>query len=175
MDITVRWTAFPLHPDTPEEGMTLEDLFAGRNIDIPAMLAQMRQTAAAEGLLFGDRTRTYNSRLAQELGKLAEKQGCGQQYHMAVFRAYFADGLNIGLQSSLVELGTSVGLPAKQVLEALEKRTFEDAVDKDWMRSYQLGVTAVPTFMINGISLVGAQPYEKLIQLMERYGIMKRN
>ena len=26
--------AFPLHPETPEEGMTLEQLFAGRNYDI---------------------------------------------------------------------------------------------------------------------------------------------
>jgi predicted DsbA family dithiol-disulfide isomerase len=56
----------------------------------------------------------------------------------------------------------------------LEKRTFEEAVDQDWLRSYQLGVKAVPTFMINGMSLVGAQPYEKLVQLMEGSGVAKR-
>jgi predicted DsbA family dithiol-disulfide isomerase len=67
-----------------------------------------------------------------------------------------------------------IGLPAEQVLEVLEKRTFEEAVDQDWKRSHQLGVKAVPTFMINGISLVGAQPYEKLAQLMESCDIMKR-
>jgi predicted DsbA family dithiol-disulfide isomerase len=93
---------------------------------------------------------------------------------MAAFKAYFADGLNIGLQSTLLDLGTSVGLSAKQVLEVIQKRTFKNAVDKDWKRSYQLGVTAVPTFMINGLSLVGAQPYEKLAQLMESSGIIKR-
>ncbi len=123
---------------------------------------------------FGKREKTFNSRLAQELGKLAEKQGCGEQFHMAVFRAYFADGLNIGLESTLVELGTSVGLSAEQVLEALEKRTFKEAVDQDWMRSYQLGVKAVPTFMMNGMSLAGAQPYEKLVQLMEANGVNRR-
>jgi predicted DsbA family dithiol-disulfide isomerase len=173
-NIDIKWTAFPLHPETPEEGLTLEDLFAGRPVDIKQILAHLNRTANDLGLPFGKRERTYNSRLAQELGKLAEEQGCGQQYHMAAFRAYFADGLNIGLQSTLVELGTSVGLPAKQVLEALEKRTFEDAVNQDWMRSYQLGVTAVPTFMINEISLVGAQPYEKLVELMKSCGIIKR-
>ena len=123
---------------------------------------------------FGKREMTYNSRLAQELAKLAEKQGCGEKFHMEAFRAYFADGLNIGLRSTLVELGTSVGLPAEQVLEVIEKRTFEEAVDQDWTRSYQLGVKAVPTFMINGMSLVGAQPYEKLVQLMEGSGVAKR-
>jgi predicted DsbA family dithiol-disulfide isomerase len=173
-NIDIKWTAFPLHPETPVAGLTLEELFAGRPVDIKQVLAHLNRTAKDLGLPFGKRERTYNSRLAQELGKLAEEQGCGQQYHMAAFRAYFADGLNIGLQSTLVELGTSVGLSAKQVLEVLEKRTFEDAVDKDWKRSYQSGVTAVPTFMINGISLVGAQPYEKLAQLMESSGIMKR-
>jgi predicted DsbA family dithiol-disulfide isomerase len=172
-NIDIKWTAFPLHPETPEAGLTLEELFAGRPVDIKQVLAHLNRTAKDLGLPFGKRQRTYNSRLAQELGKLAEEQGCGQQYHMAAFRAYFADGLNIGLQSTLVELGTSIGLSAEQVLEVLEKRTFEEAVDKDWMRSYQLGVKAVPTFIINGMSLVGAQPYEKLVQLMESSGVKR--
>jgi len=173
-DIDIKWTAFPLHPETPAEGLTLEELFAGRPVDIKQVLAHLTRTAKELGLPFGKRERTYNSRLAQELAKLAEMQGCGQQFHMAAFRAYFVDGLNIGLRSTLVELGTTIGLSAEQVLEVLRKRTFEEAVDQDWMRSYQLGVKAVPTFMINGVSLVGAQPYEKLVQLMEGSGVAKR-
>ena len=173
-DIDIKWTAFPLHPETPADGLTLQELFAGRPVDIKQVLANLSRTAKDLGLPFGKRERTYNSRLAQELAKLAEKQGCGEKFHMAAFRAYFVDGLNIGLRSTLVELGTSVGLPAEPVLEALEKRTFEEAVDQDWTRSYQMGVKAVPTFMINGMSLVGAQPYEKLVQLVEGSGAVKR-
>ncbi|MBW2449510.1 MAG: DsbA family protein [Deltaproteobacteria bacterium] len=172
-DIDIKWTAFPLHPETPAEGLTLEELFAGRPVDIKQVLAHLTRTAKDLGLPFGKREKTYNSRLAQELAKLAEMQGCGEQFHMAAFRAYFVDGLNIGLRSTLMELGTTIGLSAEQVLEVLEKRTFEEAVDQDWRRSYQLGVKAVPTFMINGMSLVGAQPYEKLVQLMEAGGVAK--
>jgi predicted DsbA family dithiol-disulfide isomerase len=172
-DIDIKWTAFPLHPETPAEGLTLEELFAGRPVDIKQVLAHLTRTAKDLGLPFGKREKTYNSRLAQELAKLAEMQGCGEQFHMAAFRAYFVDGLNIGLRSTLMELGTTIGLSAEQVLEVLEKRTFEEAVDQDWKRSYQLGVKAVPTFMINGMSLVGAQPYEKLVQLMEAGGVAK--
>ena len=150
-------------------------MFAGRPVDIKQVLANLNRTARDLGLPFGKRERTFNSRLAQELGKLAEKQGYGEQFHMAAFRAYFVDGLNIGLQSTLVDLGVSVGLSEGQVLEVLEKRTFEEAVDQDWMRSYQLGVKAVPTFMINGMSLVGAQPYGKLVELMKGSGVTKRN
>ena len=116
---------------------------------------------------------TYNSRLAQELGKFAEQENKGDDFHNAAFRAYFADGHNIGLESVLVDVGVSVGLPERQVREVLEQRLFKKAVDEDWNRSYQSGVTAVPTFMMNGMTLVGAQPYEKLAQMVEAHGVGK--
>ena len=154
--------------------MTLEELFAGRPINTKQVLEHLTRVAAELGLPYGKREKTYNSRLAQELGKLAEKNGIGELYHMAAFRSYFADGLNIGLDSTLMQLGTSLGLAEEDVRETLEKRAFKDAVDEDWNRSYQMGVTAVPTFLLNGMSLVGAQPYEKLVQLMETNGVKKR-
>jgi len=173
-DISIRWTAFPLHPETPEEGRTLEELFAGRPININQVMEQLTRTAKELDLPFGKRKMTYNSRLSQELGKFAEQQQKGDEFHHAVFRAYFADGLNIALKSVLYELGASVGLPEDTVQEVLEKRMFKEAVDKDWTRSYQMGVTAVPTFMMNGMSLVGAQSYEKLAQMVEAQGVAKR-
>jgi predicted DsbA family dithiol-disulfide isomerase len=154
--------------------MTLEELFAGRPINIKQVLENLSSVAAELGLPLGKREKTYNSRMAQELGKLAEKQGFGEQFHMAAFKAYFADGWNIGLDSTLIDLGTSIGLSEIDIKDALEKRTFKNAVDEDWNRSHQKGVTAVPTFILNGISLVGAQPYEKLVELMEANGVNKR-
>jgi predicted DsbA family dithiol-disulfide isomerase len=69
--VRVKWVHFPLHPDTPAEGRSLDDLFAGRQVDRKAMHAQMKARMDAEGLPYGERTMTYNSRLAQELGKWA--------------------------------------------------------------------------------------------------------
>ena len=67
--MTVEWVHFPLHPETPVEGgRLLSELFAGRSLDLTAMHAQMKARMDAEGLPYGERTRTYNSRLAQELG-----------------------------------------------------------------------------------------------------------
>jgi predicted DsbA family dithiol-disulfide isomerase len=154
--------------------MTLEELFAGRPINIKQVMGHLSSVAAELGLPLGKREKTYNSRLAQELGKLAEKQGFGEPFHMAAFKAYFVDGWNIGLESTLVDLSMSIGLSEADVKDALEKRTFKNAVDEDWNRSHQKGVTAVPTFMLNGMSLVGAQPYEKLVQLMESGGAKPR-
>ena len=47
-EIEIKWTAFPLHPETPEEGMTLEDLFAGRNYDIET--SKQRLKAGGRGI-----------------------------------------------------------------------------------------------------------------------------
>ena len=76
-DIDVQLVHFPLHPDTPTEGRSLEDLFAGRGVDVDAMYARMKGLMEAEGLPYGKRTHTYNSRLAQELGKWADTQEGG--------------------------------------------------------------------------------------------------
>ena len=164
--MAIRWIAFPLHPETPQEGRSLEDLFAGRGYDIPKMLAQMRLVADAEGLPFGDRHHTYNSRLAQELGKWAETQGAGDAFHHKAFRAYFADGKNLALQEVLLDLAENSGLSRDEALDVLENRTYADAVDGDWEMSRRMGVTAVPTFHFNGSLLVGAQQYSALSQLV---------
>jgi len=150
--------------------MTLEELFAGRPVDIPKMLTRLRQVAAEEGLPFGDRKKTFNSRMAQELGKWAESKGEGERFHNAMFRAYFADGLNIGRVQVLLDVCKSMGLPLEEAEKVLEGRPFRDAVDQDWARSREAGITAVPTFSMNRQMLVGAQPYEALEKLVSGRG-----
>ena len=164
----VKWVHFPLHPDTPQSGRSLEDLFAGRGYDVPKMQAQMRARMQAEGLPYGNRSMTYNSRLAQELGAWADSQPGGDAIHDALFRAYFVDGRNIGDPEVLVEITASVGLPAAQAREVIEKRTHKAAIDADWEKSHQYGVTGVPTFVIGTRGVVGAQPYEALEELVKR-------
>ena len=50
----------------------------------------------------------------------------------------------------------------------LEKRTFKDAVDRDWALSRHYGITGVPTFVAGRRGVVGAQPYEVLEQLVKQ-------
>jgi predicted DsbA family dithiol-disulfide isomerase len=168
--LRVKWIHFPLHPDTPQEGRSLADLFAGRNYDIPKMQAQMRARMEAEGLPYGTRTMTYNSRLAQELGAWADTQPGGEAIHDALFRASFVDAKNIGDADVLVEIAAAVGLPAEKAREVIEKRTHKDAIDADWEKSRQYGVTGVPTFVIGRNGVVGAQPYEALEELVKQAG-----
>ena len=164
---------FPLHPDTPQAGLTLEELFAGRNIDIPAAQARMSQLMTEEGLPYGARTMTYDSRLAQELGNWAETKPGGEKIHDALFQAYFVDNVNLAKVDNLINIAERVGLPAGEAQEILEQRPFREAVDADWQRSRELGITGVPTFVIGNQSLVGAQPYEQLEALLISAGAVR--
>jgi predicted DsbA family dithiol-disulfide isomerase len=166
--VKIEWVHFPLHPETPPEGRALADLFAGRNVDLSAMQAQMKARMAAEGLPYGERTMTYNSRLAQELGKWADTQPGGETLHDALFRAYFVEARDISRPEVLLDLARQVGLSLDGAREVLEQRTFRDAVDADWQLSREYGITGVPTFVAGRHGVVGAQPYEALERLVAR-------
>jgi predicted DsbA family dithiol-disulfide isomerase len=160
-----------LHPDTPPEGISLAERFAGRPAaEVEARQARMQSLMAEAGLPYGKRTHTYNSRLAQELGKWADTQDQGAAFHDAMFRAYFVESQNIGDIDILVQTAERVGLPADEARAVLTERRFKAAVDADWQRSYAYGITGVPTFVANGHGVVGAQPYEVLERLLDAAG-----
>jgi predicted DsbA family dithiol-disulfide isomerase len=125
-------------------------------------------------LPFRGSDKIYNSRLAQELGLWSESKNRGDEFHAAVFRAYFVDGKNIGGIPELVELASSVELPADEAAEILATRAFKEAVDADWALSREKSVTAVPTLVLNRDRVVGAQPYDVLEELMEANGVKRR-
>jgi predicted DsbA family dithiol-disulfide isomerase len=164
--VELRWTVFPLHPETPEEGLELSELFVGREAEIAAMQARLSQLAAAEDLPLAGRTRTYNSRLAQELGKWAESRGMGDPFRRAVYRAYFVDGSNIALVDELIRIAESVGLPVDEARAVLAARSFAAAVDADWQRAGELRVTAVPTHLSGGKRLAGFGSYDDFVRLI---------
>jgi predicted DsbA family dithiol-disulfide isomerase len=173
-EVEVRLVHFPLHPETPQEGRSMAELYAGRNVDPEAMYLRMKALMDAEGLPYGRRTHTHNSRLAQELGKWADTQPGGEAIHDALYRAYFVDARNIGDPEILVEIAQAAGLSGDEARAVLNERRFKDAVDADWAKSHAYGVTGVPTFVAARRGVVGAQPYEVLEQLLDKAGAPRR-
>ena len=168
--MTIRWVEFPLHPETPRQGRSLEELFAGRDVNIDAVMRSLKKAAKENDLPFGHRTMTFNSRRAQELGKWAESLGQREAFDEAVFRAYFVDGHNIAEIPVLMSLIRSAGLDALDAERVLEEGRFRQAVDRDWAYSHERDVRAVPTFMVGDHRVVGAQPYETMERLVRAAG-----
>jgi len=138
------------------------------------MSNHLKQVAHDFGLPFGQRTMTYNSRLAQELGKWAESEGQGHEFHNAAFRAYFAEGLNIAKPNVLVKVAESVNLNGNDAMHTIQSRACREAVDLDWKRSYEKNVTAVPAFVLDDQLLVGAQKYEALEKILLSNNVERR-
>ena len=165
-NIDVKLVHFPLHPETPQEGNSVAEMYAKRGLDPKAMYDRMKGLMDGEGLPYGQRANTYNSRRAQELGKWADTQPGGEAIHDALYKAYFVDNHNIAEIDILVGIVEAVGLSGEEARTVLDEERFKDAVDADWEKSRQYGVTGVPTFVAGGHGLVGAQPYEAIAHML---------
>lgn len=131
----------------------------------------MKTLMAEAGLPYGDRTMTYNSRLAQELGAWSDTVDSEGRLHDVLYSAYFVDNLNIADIPTLVSLAESAGLDGLEAEKVLENRSFTEVVDRDWQRAWERGVTGVPTFTAKDLYVVGCQPYE----VLERFVAHLRN
>jgi predicted DsbA family dithiol-disulfide isomerase len=173
-DIDIKLVHFPLHPDTPPEGREMASFYADRGLDPDKMYQDMKERMDLEGLPYGKRTHSYNSRLAQELGKWSENTEGGDRLEKEFYKAYFVDAKNIGDVDVLLNCVKEAGLSVEEANSVIENRMFEQAVDEDWAKSHQYGVTGVPTYVTGGYGVVGAQPYEVLEKLMQEVGAQKR-
>ena len=173
-NIKTRYVHFPLHPDTPQEGRSLEQLFGSGPEAVQAKNANMKKLMSQEGLPYGERTHTYNSRLAQELGCWADTKPGGEAIHDAIFKAYFVEQKNVGDPSVLLDIVKEIGLPVDEAQTVIEQRTFKDQVDVDWQKSHQYGVTGVPTFVAGRTGVVGAQPYDVIERMLTEAGAKRR-
>jgi len=164
-ELDCRYHPFPLHPETPDVGRSLEELFGGR-MDIPAAMAQLRKVADSLALPFGDRNHTYNSRLAQELGLWAAEQGEFAVYEQAVYRAYFVDGVNLAEPDQLIRFCAALSLDEAEAARILQEKTYAVALDAIWDRALASGIRAVPTLRCEGRELVGFQSMDACRQLI---------
>ena len=158
--VDIEWIPFPLHPSTPPEGLLLSELFGGR--DMSGAQAQLQARIDAAGLEYNYCDRTFNTRLAQELGKWANSQPGGKAIHKALYRAYFVEGKNLAERDVLLDVAESVGLDRSSARKVIEERSFSDQVDADWQRARSHQISGVPCFVSEGYMAAGAQPYEEL-------------
>ena len=167
-NVTTRYIHFPLHPETPDEGISIQKLFANRDAaDLKAAGDHIRGLMREAGLAYGDRTMTYNSRLAQELGAWADAEtDHGDALHNKLFEAYFVRNDNIGDASVLLALITELGLPVERASEVLTNRLYSPEINAQWQRSWDNGITGVPTFVSHDLMVVGHQTSEVLARFV---------
>ena len=158
-NVDVEWRPFYLYFDTPPEGRDLPEHV--KQARARGSEERLRQIAASYGMDFVSTRRIYNTRLAHEATEYARVHGKGNEFHRVVFRKVYAEGQDPSQWDVLRAAAQEVGLDADEIQRELENEKYmAEVVDKvRW--AYQIGVTGVPTYVINNrYAIVGAQPYE---------------
>jgi predicted DsbA family dithiol-disulfide isomerase len=110
-----------------------------------------------------------HSRAALIGAKYADAQGKGEEYHDAIFRAYWQRANNISEVEVLAEIAQRIGLDREAFLAALRDEDYESQVEADIDQAYSYGLNGVPALIFENRYLVsGAQPYEVLRQVVEK-------
>ena len=77
--------------------------------------------------------------------------------HDKIYEAYFKFKLNINDKEVLLNIISNLNLPKNEAKDVLSNRVYKNEIDKHWQLSYKVGVTGVPTYILNKNYLVGAQ------------------
>jgi predicted DsbA family dithiol-disulfide isomerase len=81
----------------------------------------------------------------------------------ALQRAHFTDGVDIGSHAALARIAGTIGLDEPGALAYLASTAGADAVNADLVTARELGITSVPTFVIDGkYAIQGAQEPETI-------------
>jgi predicted DsbA family dithiol-disulfide isomerase len=107
------------------------------------------------------------SRRAHEAAEHAREHGAFDAMRTALFEAFFVDNRDIGEIDVLTDIGASVGLDRAELRTALESGKYTERVVELEGESARLGVRAVPTIVIGGLAVEGAQPYDVLRRVLE--------
>jgi predicted DsbA family dithiol-disulfide isomerase len=157
--LTDEWVAYELRPEMPLEGMPMSKIFPG--VDLKKRYESLSHAGSPYGISLNEISRASNSRLALEASEYARDKGHFDSFHGRVFRAYFVETRDIGNLEVILGLASEDGLDDDDLRRALKEKQYAARLEeaKDEARGY--GITAVPTFIINGKhKLVGAKPIE---------------
>jgi len=164
LDFDVEWKAFEIHPETPKEGIKTANYFP--NYDMKKMKNHIENFGKDVGIkLNGDIL--ANSKLSLAANEFAKEKGKFNEFHEAIFKANFEDGENIGDIDVLLAIAQGIGLNKEELSQYLGDQKNLNAIDESSAQAKKLGITGVPSFIINNKMVVGAQSAEVLKEFIE--------
>jgi predicted DsbA family dithiol-disulfide isomerase len=175
LSFDVTWRPFQLNPDLPKDGLDRR-LYRTRKFGSweksQALDKQVAEAGRTEGLVFRHdlMARTPNTLASHVLIRFAHTVGGAalqERVVEAVFAAYFTQGRDVGDPEVLAEIGEQAGLDRNRVLALLSDPASAAAVVDDEQLARNLGLTGVPSFVLEGHYLFsGAQPVPVIVRAL---------
>ena len=174
-DVEVVWRAFELDPDAPARrtGSYQEHLAAkygttpeGAQEMVDRMTAAGAEVGAGMDFSVARPGRTFD---AHRLLHLARARDLGWAVKERLLRGALGEGEPVGERRTLVRLGVEAGLDADECAAVLGGDAFADDVRAEEEAAHDLGVTAVPFYVLDRrFAVPGAQPADVLLQVLRQ-------
>ena len=159
--VEVVWRAFELRPDP------VPTLDPGGEYLQTAWKSSVYPMAEKLGIPMKLPPVQPRTRLAHQAAHWARARGRFDDYHQALFRAFFERGEDIGQVAVLARLAAELGLDPAALREALARRELEPGVLADERDAQGMGVRGVPAFIANRRAMLsGVAPLATLRQLV---------
>jgi len=100
---------------------------------------------------------------AAEAADCAGEQNAYWPFHDALFS--HKNGLG---SSAYLQYASELGLDTDQFGKCVSERRYKAEVDADFKFATKSGVSSTPTFFVNGLAVIGAQPFEVFQQIIEK-------
>ncbi len=97
--------------------------------------------------------------------RAAQEQGKFWEYHDLLYENQSSPGAFS--DENLVALAREVGLDVEELEASLSSGEHRQVVTEAFTEGQRSGITGTPTFIINGLTLVGAQPLEVFEEAIE--------
>ena len=125
---------------------------------------EARELAMTWSLETAQPTNTFD---AHRVIALASTQGLGHEASERLFRAYFCEGELVSDHRRLNELAEEIGVRGVDAL--WESDAFTDTVRADEAQAQELGITGVPSLLLDSkFMVVGAQGSEQILNALQR-------
>ncbi len=167
VEAEIHFQPFELNPQMPALGQDLDEHLQQKYGGTPEQFAGTRKAIEERGEELGftfhmdRRSRIYNTFDCHRLLHWAGEQGRQLELKMALFRAYFTEGLNPGAREVLLNAVEDVGLDVPRAAAILSTDEYADVV-RERQRFYaSCNINAVPAVVVNDQYLIqGGQPVE---------------
>jgi predicted DsbA family dithiol-disulfide isomerase len=169
--VPTRWRSFQLDPDAPAHPTVrpaelMRTDWGMTDAQADATVARVRGAGAELGLTLNvESVLPVNTRDAHRLVHLAAAHGRTDDVLERLFAAYHTELRDISDHATLTELGTAAGVPDVAALWSGDR--FVDAVARDRAAARAAGVTAVPSYRVDGRLVSGAVPVAELRALVQ--------
>lgn len=172
--LDIHWQPFQLDPDAGTTPVPLREAYARKFGGVERteqIFGQTQATARGEGLPmdFSQGQVRVTTLPAHRLLWLAGQHGVQDAVGEALFRAHFEHGQNLADTEVLTRAGVAGGLDAAEIAQMLASSRGLAEVEAGLDQARALGVSSVPTFVIDGRwAISGAQPPEAFAQALRQ-------